>query len=392
MALDKVNEKSFLNFISEYLVDIGCNAKQVKDFINSNTFSQAIILPLAIVCLMPENKPKESKSKQTHIHVTSTSRYFFYSKDVISTTNKSTEWVKQDLVVSKTNIKALLNNEKSSNNNLDLSNSHMMKKIECRKNQENQVQLSTLSSDDKLFLDLRRGLKQENDLLIFLRYKDKSNNSFFTLGIPKSYYENKYYFDNNSKNNKIKPTIYNIANIDSSVTIKKALNEAIQEFDNDDVITKEEPISETLYQIMVTNANPTITDYKKEKYIDSNPSGKNTISYRPTTNPGIGKEAIINNNYCCSVDSNHTTFLKPDKTIYMEVHHLIPLQYQKDFENKLDTKANIVPLSPNCHRMLHYGCEEDKFPILKKLYQERKSILEQSGLFISEDDLISYYK
>lgn len=134
------------------------------------------------------------------------------------------------------------------------------------------------------------------------------------------------------------------------------------------------------------------TTYEPKEYINLNPDGTNTTSYRPPTDPALGKEAIKLANYCCSIDNTHSTFIKPNGTQYMEVHHLIPLNQQKFFKYKLDTKANIVPLCPNCHRMLHFGRIEDIKPLLCKLYEDRKEHLKSSGLDISFEELLALYK
>ena len=76
----------------------------------------------------------------------------------------------------------------------------------------------------------------------------------------------------------------------------------------------------------------------------------------------------------------------------MEVHHLIPLEYQSDFTYKLDTRANLVPLCPLCHKQIHYGRMQEKKPILIQLYNERKEALKESGLDITLEQLIQYYE
>lgn len=144
---------------------------------------------------------------------------------------------------------------------------------------------------------------------------------------------------------------------------------------------------------MVNDAESDIaTMYEPGKYLNLSTEGTSTTSHRPPTNPALGKEAIKNNNYCCSIDKNHDTFIKPDGTKYMEVHHLIPLNQQRNFKYKLDTKTKIVLLCPNCHKMLHLGRIEDIKPLLKKLYDDRKVNLTKSGLDISFDKLLELYK
>ena len=76
----------------------------------------------------------------------------------------------------------------------------------------------------------------------------------------------------------------------------------------------------------------------------------------------------------------------------MEAHHLIPLEKQKEFTNKLDTIANIVPLCPLCHKLLHHGKIEDIKPIITQLFIKRQEALKQSGLEITLEALIKLYE
>lgn len=381
-----VNEKNLLEAVGTYLIDNGCDPDKTKHYFNARRFLHGIVMPLAAVCLVPGNKPPESRSKQTHIHVTSKSREFFYTVKDLEAADASTPWIRQNLTIAHNNLQALHGETLSSG--LPLADSYMMTKIECRKSQEKQVQLSKLSEDDALFLKLRQGL-YENDVLIFLKYRN--SDKFFALGIPHSYYSSKFFFEGPRRTARFKGETYESLESKNAIPVKTAMENVLAEHKSDDVIESEEPISDAVYQSMVDSAVASNTSYTAEEYVEQNPDGNNTTSHRPPTNPALGKEAIKDNGYCCSIDSDHETFLKPDGTKYMEVHHLIPLNQQKNFKYKLDTKANIVPLCPNCHRMLHHGRFEDIESILKELYDKRKNALEQSGLNISFDDLISYY-
>ena len=74
---------------------------------------------------------------------------------------------------------------------------------------------------------------------------------------------------------------------------------------------------------------------------------------------------------------------------YMETHHLLPLEYWKDFNNSLDVEANIVCLCSNCHNEIHYGKYADK--LIEPLYEKRKQELEAAGIAIDLDDLLDMY-
>lgn len=73
----------------------------------------------------------------------------------------------------------------------------------------------------------------------------------------------------------------------------------------------------------------------------------------------------------------------------MEGHHIIPMKKQESFNTSLDVYANIVCLCPTCHRLLHFGRERDKKPVLDKLYFERSERLANSGIKISHEEFIN---
>lgn len=383
----KVNKTNLLEAVGTYFIDIGCNPTEIDNYFNARLFLHGIVIPLPNVCIIPSNRPSDSKTNQSHIHVTSKSCEFFYSVNELENLTSSTPWINQNLVISQNNLQAL-HGEKTSRE-FTLVDSYMMTKIAGRKTQEKQVQLSKIKKGDhELFLTLRKGL-YKNDILIFLKYRN--TNKFFVVGIPYDYHISHFKFESSRKRKEFKTETYKYLESKNAIPVKTAMENVLAEHKSDDVIENEEPISDAVYQSMVDSAVASNTSYTAEEYVEQNPDGNNTTSHRPPTNPALGKEAIKDNGYCCSIDSDHETFLKPDGTKYMEVHHLIPLNQQKNFKYKLDTKANIVPLCPNCHRMLHHGRFEDIESILKELYDKRKNALEQSGLNISFDDLISYY-
>lgn len=104
----------------------------------------------------------------------------------------------------------------------------------------------------------------------------------------------------------------------------------------------------------------------------------------------IRDNALLNANYCCEVDKKHKSFISNNGNQYAEGHHLIPMKYQKDFNNSLDIEENIVSLCPNCHREIHYGVENER--IIEILYNKRVERLKQKGISITLKKLISYYK
>ncbi len=102
------------------------------------------------------------------------------------------------------------------------------------------------------------------------------------------------------------------------------------------------------------------------------------------------KKSIANSSFKCNLDEKHVSFETKSGKMYMEAHHLIPLSKQKEFSNSLDVDANIICLCPNCHRKLHHGKDIEKE--LKVLFEKRKIALSKSGLSISFEQLLDYYK
>lgn len=106
---------------------------------------------------------------------------------------------------------------------------------------------------------------------------------------------------------------------------------------------------------------------------------------------GIIKEQSLRSaDYICEVSSDHFTFImKNANHAYMEGHHSIPMQIQERFDTSLDIYANIVCLCPTCHRLMHYGRDSDKKPVLDKIYYERSSRLARSGIQLSHEEFIN---
>lgn len=110
-------------------------------------------------------------------------------------------------------------------------------------------------------------------------------------------------------------------------------------------------------------------------------------------NASIAANSIIHSNYKCTFDNNHISFTSnKTKMPYMEPHHLIPLSEQSRFSVSLDVEANIVSLCSNCHNCVHYGTDEEKLTILKKLFNSRKDRLVKCGINTSLTNLLNMYK
>ena len=100
-------------------------------------------------------------------------------------------------------------------------------------------------------------------------------------------------------------------------------------------------------------------------------------------------QAIEMANYTCELNSSHETFMS-EKTHkpYMEGHHALPMNFQKDISVNLDVYANIVCLCPVCHRRIHYGLKDDRAMMIGKIYDSRVSRLANCGIEMSKKDFI----
>ncbi len=375
--METITSKNLLDFLKAYFASLGLQ-NEADGYFTAKNFAEGLVLKLPAVCLVPGNKPSNSRSKQTHIHVTGNNRYFFYKATDVDSAVVSTDDYKYPLLVSSQNIKAL-NGEDITDPGLFFAPSFTMTKVACRASQESQVQISKLRQDDERFIQLRNSL-YENDLLVFL--KQRMYDPLLVVGIPKSFYQGRYEFASD---------IYSGLESRGTVTVKNALSAVMTEYGDSDVVNSDDAISDAVYQEMVNDSGSISTFYEPVAYEPSEQE-KLSKSSRPTTNPALGKEAIRRNHYCCAVEPDHPTFIKKNGERYMEVHHLIPLEWQSEFANKLDTRANLVSLCPLCHKLIHYGRIEDKRPIVTKLFEERYEPLKESGLEITLETLIRFYE
>ena len=76
---------------------------------------------------------------------------------------------------------------------------------------------------------------------------------------------------------------------------------------------------------------------------------------------------------------------KATRQTYVEVHHIIPRKYQHHFKESVDILLNLCCLSPQAHRAIHHGTDEEvikrlqvilyKRPLLKNKFQVSEDIL-----------------
>lgn len=110
-------------------------------------------------------------------------------------------------------------------------------------------------------------------------------------------------------------------------------------------------------------------------------------------NPKVARKSLEIANYACEINPNHKHFIsKFSNENYVEAHHIIPMEYPREFENNLDTYGNVVALCMVCHKRIHFDSFENKKSLLKKLYTERKVQLSNSGIEIELEDLYQMYQ
>ncbi|MBQ9870163.1 MAG: hypothetical protein IJM32_10945 [Ruminococcus sp.] len=98
-------------------------------------------------------------------------------------------------------------------------------------------------------------------------------------------------------------------------------------------------------------------------------------------------QSIESAGFKCEINPEHNTFVsKSTGHPYMEGHHLLMMKYQEKFDKSLDVYANIVCLCPICHRLFHYGVEEEKSSLVDKVYHDRADRLASSGLRIGKEE------
>ena len=96
--------------------------------------------------------------------------------------------------------------------------------------------------------------------------------------------------------------------------------------------------------------------------------------------------------YAKLIGAKHLSFKQDNGKNYVEAHHLIPLSARRDFfPRNLDRPSNIVCLCPICHDILHHGSQNDKEKILRVLYDHCIEALNEDQIYITFEQLLSYY-
>lgn len=181
-----------------------------------------------------------------------------------------------------------------------------------------------------------------------------------------------------SKVKELEETEYANHNRAYSSTLKKYI-----EFKKKDIENKIE-LSEDEYMSLI--------EIFLSTFYESNPSKRSITLSSYKRNIEISAFALVNSNFTCEINKDHTFFIsKKTKRSYMEAHHIIPISAQSKFDHNLDILPNIVSLCPICHKQLHHGTKDDRDKILIKLWDKRNILLKKNGFTLSFDDLSQLY-
>lgn len=108
--------------------------------------------------------------------------------------------------------------------------------------------------------------------------------------------------------------------------------------------------------------------------------------------PSVAKLALEQANYQCIFGTDHLTFTSAaTKKPFVEAHHIIPMEFQDQFEFSLDVPENIIALCPNCHRKIHQAVFTEKEALITLLHELRKDGLKSRGLEIELSALKNLY-
>ena len=122
---------------------------------------------------------------------------------------------------------------------------------------------------------------------------------------------------------------------------------------------------------------------KKQKVSSTSWSRDANISYTALSNAG----------FKCEYNPNHKTFKSASTGFqFVEAHHLIPMEFQDDFDVSIDVPENIISLCPTCHRAFHNSVPEYKKQLISNFYNKRKEALKSRGINIQVSKLYQYYR
>lgn len=137
--------------------------------------------------------------------------------------------------------------------------------------------------------------------------------------------------------------------------------------------------------LILAQQNKNDSNLPVEKTIIETESKREVIRHRE-----IAVKRMQQSRYKCEYDSSHSLFIaKATGCPYLEVHHIIPICFQKQLHGlKLDSLNNLCCLCPSCHRAIHHA-EDDLVKSILDRIAEKRDLSRNFGL--SAEDLYRLY-
>jgi len=125
------------------------------------------------------------------------------------------------------------------------------------------------------------------------------------------------------------------------------------------------------------------------------PMGQSAGHKKYLRSPAVTARVITNANGVCAfttASDPHMSFTCGKRHVnYIEGHHLIPFSQQYRFAFSIDVDENIIPLCPNCHRLLHHAKMSERKKLLSQLLPMRANGLAERLIPVTLNELIGMY-
>lgn len=164
--------------------------------------------------------------------------------------------------------------------------------------------------------------------------------------------------------------------------VKVHKNETSNKIEEIEVIEEEQEQFEEISRGLIKGySKKEIEEIEKQVFTYKNKPNKSSKKGRVKTDPKLKATRMELAHYNCEIDCSHKTFTcASGEHQYLECHHIITLNAQKDFiHTKLDSLFNIIAVCPLCHRKVHYAVKEEKEKIFIQMYEKRKEEMIKRG-------------
>lgn len=98
-----------------------------------------------------------------------------------------------------------------------------------------------------------------------------------------------------------------------------------------------------------------------------------SVGQKPSRDSNVAKNVKIRDNYTCRLTGTKGHWRGADGNPYCEAHHVLPMKpcynfYLEKYGVNIDSEEYMLTLSADAHRRIHFGCNKDRKPFLKKAY------------------------